>query len=77
MLFFGQLAWVHSFSQDQVEWWNIRRMGEQKREKKDLILELSYIDNQAETRELLLDEWAYRYQLERQLENLYLEEEIY
>jgi hypothetical protein len=52
-------------------------MGEQKREKRDLLLELSNIDNQAENRELLPEEWAYRYQVERKLKNLYLEEEIY
>lgn len=52
-------------------------MGEQKKEKKELMEELSSIDKQSETRELLAEEWSHRYNVERQLEKLYLEEEIY
>jgi hypothetical protein len=65
------------FLRTKLKGWNIKRMGEQKREKWDLLLELSNIDNQAENRELLPEEWAHKYQVERKLENLYLEEEIY
>jgi len=42
-----------------------------------LIQELALIDKQAEDRDLSQGEWIHRYQVERQLENVYLREEIY
>lgn len=51
------LVWMRT----KLKGWNIRRLGDQKRE----------------TRELSLEEWTHRYDMERQLENLYLQEEVY
>jgi hypothetical protein len=43
----------------KLKGWNIKRLGEQKKEKKELMEEHSSIDKQSETRELLAEEWSH------------------
>lgn len=57
--------------------WNIKRIGEQKKKKKELMDELYNIDCQAKLRELSQEEWIHRYKVERHLEDFYVEEELY
>lgn len=65
------------FLRTKLKGWNIRKMGDQKQEKMVLMGELQEMDKQAELRDFLPEEWNRRYHLERQLEKLYEEEELY
>lgn len=56
------------FLRTKLKGWNIRKLGEQKKDKRCLLGELADIDKQDECRELAPDEWSHRYEVERQLE---------
>jgi len=45
----------------KLKGWNIKRMGDQKKEKKLLMDELALIDKQADDRDLSQGEWIHRY----------------
>jgi len=49
----------------KLKGWNIRRLGDQKRERKELLGELVLIDEQSKSRELSSEEWTHRYDVER------------
>lgn len=61
----------------KLKGWNIRSLGEQKKVKRGFMDELSDIDRIANMRELTPEEWSHRYEVERRLEQIYHEEEIY
>lgn len=52
-------------------------MGDQKKEKDVLRGELQQIDEEAKRRELSPMKWRHRYDIEKQLENIYMEEEFF
>lgn len=49
----------------------------QKRRRKEIELKLTELDNIEERRDLFPQEWEIRYELEREVENIYLQEEIW
>lgn len=57
--------------------WGANLNSEQKRRKKALERQLEAINKRADERDLFEHEWAERYELERELEDIYSHEEIW
>lgn len=57
--------------------WGIQLTGQQKKSKTDLYQELQKRDREADNRDLSIEEWHHRYNLEGKLEKIYHLEEIY
>lgn len=57
--------------------WNRWRIGQQNKEKDDLIKKMGEIDKEAELRALSMEDWLLREELESKLELIYQMEEIY
>lgn len=57
--------------------WSANLYSVQKKRKKELEGQLDLIDKRADERELFEHEWAARYKLEKDLEEIYLQEEIW
>lgn len=57
--------------------WGANIGGEQKRLKKNLLLNIKFWDKEAEARDLSAGEWTIRYQFEENLMEIYKQEEIF
>jgi hypothetical protein len=55
----------------------LQNIGEQKKLKQDLLLELEQLDNMAEEMASPADIWKQRYELEAKLEQIYTQEELF
>lgn len=57
--------------------WNLQKIGEQKKKKKELLQQPSDIDSLADRMDLSAEQWQSRYEIEAKLESIYNMEEIY